>query len=909
MVALLRRHRGEASRAALLLLTIAFALLGFVTYREDTAAFDTAALWLGLSLLCLALLSGHWRFPRPAPLAAGALALIKRHWLELVLLSAIIAFVASLRLSAFHQYPPSGVIFGEEGINGRVAYQILHGDRPLAYPLTRYVTALGFLLFGENTTGLRLPFVLAGIITVVPFYLLARELVRPPAALFATLLLGSSRLFVDPYNELDARILALVLFFYFLVRGLRTGSPLLLLGAGFLAGVLSYEWPAFQEAPLVAVGFVGALVVKGLFWPPPVSPLVVLQRGGQMVRSHWRSTVAFVGAAAMAAIPLVVAQSRGEEIYLHDLERHRMGGLGLAPGLLATDWPVHLKWAAEIFLPFGPRTFPFSPIGEGVPLVDPVTGTLLASAVVFVVLTPFRPYRALFLGYFLLGMVGTALVADPFRGFRFIPFLPLGLILVGFVVDDVVAAVRRLTPWRFAAYAVAALLVGAAAYASVSNVRTIFGSIVDDPKMPRVVFINRPERAYALCDYLRGHDENSLFYIQWGDLIMSGFTRPTATLQEELQAFGDLAWVCGGLQGVIVPAPLEVWPLHPAPTGRAAVVFITGPEFVDAVADVMRQAFPSEDRPAVVTEHPTPDGPFALAVYEFSPDEVRATQGLYARYEALDGRWLQERVDRLAPLRWGVDNTPALPFTVQWRGVVFLDRSALASLVAASDDAVEVRVDGRVSFSSLGGAPATFPQELFPGWHPIEVKAVKRTPGGALSLRWVGGQGQTIHALAPEDLFPLRSLRGWRHRRTLVSAAEPWDVPVTERLDFEPYAAPQYLVLVRALLGEEAPAPVLQNVQVLREEWSAVWHVSEERDYRLRAEIQGGGLVVTLDGTPIISIPDEGYAIAGQEADLRVPAGEHRIEVIQTPAGYWTGANVSITDPDDPAYQPNLTPY
>jgi len=910
MVALLRRHPGEASRAALFLLSVAFALQGFIRYRGSSAAFDSAVLWLGLSLLCLALLSGHWRLPRSGSTLANALTLLRKHWLELVLLSAIIAFVASLRLAVFHQYPPSGVIFGEEGINGRVAYEILHGERPLPYPLTRYVSALGFVVFGENTTGLRLPFVLAGIVTVVPFYLLARELVRPPAALFATMLLGSSRLLIDPYNELDARILALVLFYYFLVRGLRTGSPLLLLGAGFLAGVLSYEWPAFSGAPLLAVGFLSALVVKGLLWPLPVSPSVVLQRGGRMVRSHWRSALAFVGAGVIATIPLVVAQSRGEGIYLHDLERHRLGASGLSQGLLATDWLTNLKWASEFFLPFGPRTFPSSSISDGLPLVDPVTGTLLASAVVFVALTSFRPYRALILGYFLVGMAGTALVADPFRGFRFVPFLPLGLILVGLVVDDVAAAVRRLTPWRFAAYAMPALLVGATVYASVSNVRAIFGTIIDDPTMPRVVFVNRPERPYALCDYLRDREKNSTLYINWDDVMVHGFTTPTDSLQEELQAFGDLAWVCGGLRGGIVAAPLETWPLHPAPTDPATVVFITDPELVNVVLDGMRKALPNKQEPTVLVEEPASDGPFVLVGYEFSADETRALQGLFGRYEALDGQVLEERVDRVDRLSWNAGDTPAPPFTVQWSGVAFLNRSALASLVAVSDDAVEVRVDGQISFSSLDSVPATHPRELLPGWHPIEVKVVKRETGGMFSLRWVDGQGQPIQSSRPEDFAPLRSLQGWRHRRTLASSGEPWDVAVTERFDLEPHFAPQFLVLLRALLNEAAPAPALQDARVLREEWSAVWHVPAEREYTLEAEIAAAGLAVTLDGALVIYLPEEREG-SGRLADvtLRVPAGDHRIEMIQTPFGHWTGGTLSITDPHDQTYQPDLTPY
>jgi hypothetical protein len=904
MVAWVRRHPAGAARAVLLSLTILFAYLGFSLYRDSASNIDAAALWLAVSLLCLTLVTSSSR-RLPELRRKDAVALLRRHWLELVLFSAVIAFIASLRLTAFDRYPPSGVIYGEEGLNGRAAYGILHGERPLAYPLTRYPAALGFWLWGENTTGLRLPFVLAGIVTAVPFYLLARELVRPVAALFATLLLGSSRLLVDPYNQLDVRILGAVLFFYLFVRGVRTGSPLLLVSAGVLAGVLSYEWPAFAGAPIVALAFAAALTVKGLVWPLPSSLALVSGRAARLVHSRWRSAVAFVGAALIVSIPMMVAHSRDDQIYLHDFERHREGTAQVTPGLLASDWPVSLKWAAELFLPFGPQSFPFTPISEGLRLVDPFTGTLLGVAVLLCLITFFRPYRALLAGYFVLGMLGTALVADPFRAWRFIPFLPLGLLLIAFVVDDLEAAARRFLP-RFLAYGVAAVLAAGLAYASVNNVRAIFGTIVDDPNMPRVVFINTPERPYALCDYMRTHDDDGRrFYVHWDDEIILGFTRRNETFEESLQAFGDMAWFCRGLRGLVVPAPLEAWPLRPAPAGPATIVVVTSPQWADDVAGALRLAYPDSGELAVIS-YPAPGGFFSLVAYEFSAEEARALPGLYGRYQTLDGRLLEERVDPMASLRWEDGNTPPLPFTVRWHGAVYLDRPALASLVAVSDDPAQVLVDGLVSFSSQDGAPPTFPRDLAAGWHVIEVSAFKQTAGGSMVLRWVDAQGNIADALAAPDLFPLRSLPAWRHRRTLVSTGLPLDAPVTERFDFGPYEAPHYLVALQSLLNDRPPRPSAAEVRVLREEWSTIWHVSLERDYRLQADLQGA-LTVTLDGAVVLSIPEGGQ----DEVDLRVPPGQHRLELVATlsPGGRYAGLTFTITEPPNPSYRPAFTPY
>ncbi|MCH7702808.1 MAG: hypothetical protein IID37_14085, partial [Planctomycetes bacterium] len=48
-----------------------------------------------------------------------------------------------------------------------------------------------------------------------------------------------------------------VLFAFFIVRGLKTKSPLMFLGAGIVAGLMSYEYEAFRVVPIIAVGALG----------------------------------------------------------------------------------------------------------------------------------------------------------------------------------------------------------------------------------------------------------------------------------------------------------------------------------------------------------------------------------------------------------------------------------------------------------------------------------------------------------------------------------------------------------------------------------------------------------------------------------------------------------------------------
>ena len=196
----------------------------------------------------------------------------------------------------------------------------------------------------------------------MPFYLLVRELVRPPAALFATALLAVAMLLVVNILAFQVRILFMVLFFYLFVGGIRRQSPLWLLGAGLIAGLLSYDWETFKLVPFAAVAFLGVLAAKSLVWPWPGGPSGLLLRAAGLTRSHWRSAVAFFGAAGLVAIPLVAAQVAGQGVYLKAIDRHVSGSYEANAGLFASDWPQQLKWAAEIFLPFGRRTFPSNPL-------------------------------------------------------------------------------------------------------------------------------------------------------------------------------------------------------------------------------------------------------------------------------------------------------------------------------------------------------------------------------------------------------------------------------------------------------------------------------------------------------------------------------------------------------------------
>ena len=170
----------------------AFVYLGFVRLDQSRANFYETIGWLGLALLCLAVVVWDGARPRPTTWPARLAAFLWSHWWEVPLVLAIAGFAVFMFTFRFGEFPPSDFICCEENQRGAQAHEILEGVHGLISPLIMYPVALGFLLFGENTLGLRFFFLVAGVLMVPVFYLLLRELVRPQAALFATVLLASS---------------------------------------------------------------------------------------------------------------------------------------------------------------------------------------------------------------------------------------------------------------------------------------------------------------------------------------------------------------------------------------------------------------------------------------------------------------------------------------------------------------------------------------------------------------------------------------------------------------------------------------------------------------------------------------------------------------------------------------------
>ncbi len=895
----LQISRGRVQIAAALF-GAAFAYLGFSHFEpvhSRAPNFDETAGWLGLALLCLAVVAWDGARPHPTTWPARLATFLRRHWWEVALVLAIIGFAVFMRTFRFGEFPPSDFICCEEHARGRFAQQILDGSRPLVSPLVYLSVASGFLLFGENTLGTRLPLLTAGVLMVPVFYLLLRELVRAPAALFATVLVASSwpLVVLEPGNQLP--YLVTVLFTYLLVLGIRRRNTLALIGAGLLAGVLVYEWGPFQAVPLAAGGFLAALVAYRLAFPVPKGARAFLARLRSLAMTNWRLAVAFVGAALIAVTPQLVAVVQGESEYFARINAATTAREGAGtPGLIASNWEAQLETTVKMFTSFGGQD-----IRYGATLVDPLTGILVFLAVILAAVTFFRPFRLLFLAWYLSLIVGGALILFGFTFWRFFGVVPAALVLVAFMVDDVGRVVGGWARGR-AVYLLPLLLVGGAIYVGYWNANTLFETVAKEPTILNK-YDGTTGATYVLCAYLRDQGAESPAYTFNRTEPTGGFARPHETPEEQRATWRDFIWACHDLRGQALAAPVDVWPLRDIPSGPLTWAFVIDSADTEELVASLGQALPSKTEPDRIINGPA--GGNNLVAYELSGQELKARQGLFGQYRSGEGgTLLAERVDDVRRVLWDAQSGLSPPFTVEWRGLIYVPRARTAALTARTSDPTLITVDGQVSYSSQGEEPASFPRDLLPGWHPVEISLHKETAGGSFALEWAGPEG-SASSVALRDLFALASFPGWIHEREVVLSI-PLSPTETQRFDFAPHFSSAGLIELE-LQRSRGGLPA-----VTEERWSTLWQVQEGREYQLKLQVRSGAALVKLDGATVLTVeagPDS-RGTAEAEAVLSVSAGDHRLEIQQRHgAGTWAGAELAILAPGDPDFAPEFSAY
>lgn len=823
-----------------------------------------------------------------------------RHRVELLLLAAIAAFAVFMRIYRFGAFPPDDALAFEEDISGGVAYRILQGERPLFYPV-RYLVAASFALFGENTLGLRFAGIAMGVLTVPASYLLLRRLVSVPVAVFATALLAGAFWPSLHYRVTADAALFTVLLALCVIAGVQRRSAVLFVAAGFLAGLLSYEYEPFKAVPFYVVGFLAAAGLWLLFRAAASGGAAKARSalvGG--AKAAWRPAIAFTVAAGIVAAPLIMGEHLGRDIYLASLHRQEADRENRgAPGLFAPNWETQVKWAAQLFAPVGdddfPRRLPLTP-PDGA-FIDPVSGFLLVVGLAWTLGTLFRPYRLLFAGWFLATLVGGALLLSNWEPWKFTGLFPVGLVMAAFFVDDV----RTALPARFAARALPLGLAALVAFSWAWNADAFFNDAVDEPKMLQA-YTHPQSYWYALCDYLRGRGPDNFSYSFNARGPALGFALPRDTAPQEGIAWGDHIWVCHGLQGAALTGPLEAWPLRDAPSGPVTLAYVVAPELVEPVQRDIALAYPELEPDEVKAG---PEKAYYLLGYALTGDEIRGRQGLLAEYVSQrgDGTSPIERIDKPHRLSWDASQVVEPPFTVTWRGLVFLDTPGPWSLRAGGGDPTRIAIDGGRVYEASGPVASSDAPSLAAGWHWVEIIVDKQSPGGEFWLYWQDSSG-AFRQLKEQDLFALAPLQGWSHTRTF--AIDGVGAFATQRpaSDIAQSALGPLIDEARVLARRWAGKSIDRDeVRLLEERFVATWRVQVGGSYRFGLQFEGGEAEVLIDGRrETVCGPAAHNAVTVCDAAVELAAGEHRVELLlRTDSDTWTGGRLTVSTPSGAA--------
>ena len=907
------QHRLFAAILRGLLFLLALGAVGVEVWwlRRSAQGFDPAMGWLGIALLLLTV--GVWEpWPSPAGLRgwpARAWRSLRAHWPEAVLVAFLFAVAAFMRIYRFGDLPPANGLGFEEYQTGGVAYRaVREGFRPYEFPLTGLLPAATFALLGENTFALRLPFLLLGVATFVPFYLLARDLFRREVALFVAALFAVSRWhslgsrFAD---ELFTGIFFETLLLCLLVRGTKTGKAPYFVGVGALAGCLAYEYTAYRLAPFLVVAYlVWRLLAGGVRW--------AWRRG----RGAGKGETLPLGAAALSALaflvalggvlaPLILLTLRGETLFVEAFLRHGLGGGGpVEAGRLAALLPEAKERLARTLQGLLTGDVGAAALSvPGKPLLDPVSAVLVLVGVLYTLITFWRPFRGLVAGWIALSLFTGAVLPQNLYMERFSALIPLFYLAVGFPLDDVARFLQRAWPRARPAWAAGVLVSLALAEAALSF-HSLFVVHLGSP----IVQQHYDNYLLALCTHLRGLGDRPYVYV-WAEQQPLDFLFRT----------NDYSWACQDPEGAPLFSPLSGLPVRDVPPGRTVAVavsqrFFTAEEFAALAAAYYPEAAETMARVE------RPGGNYRVVAFTLAPEVLAARQGLAGRYTVAGRTFV--RVDAFADGRWSRADVPDLPagepFQVRWAGLLYVPEAGTYRIHAETATPVAVQVDGEMAFAAQGAPshPQALPAAgeskgtgeaqtlqafskalpLDRGWHLLEVDLDGQ--GADAAVRFLLGRDSApLEPVRRENLFALPAVQGLVRRLRLEGGGQPL---VLQRLE------PTVLPLTVPMLLQEAALGSAAD-RFVGEEWSGWLQVAQEGEHLLRLHCWAGEAVLRLDGEEALRCTAPRYDHRMAEKGILLQPGEHALALTYTYAdGVLAGAQVLWRRPGQSDVEPLL---
>ncbi len=200
---------GPGARVGMAALSLALAAAAQALVGQTTSPISAARQVTGWLLFALAGFLLH-RASRPVPGAPPPQRERPAVWLEAAGVAVVLALALAVRLALLPVYPNAG--FRDEGENGNVAIQLLHGERvdgtdqvcPVYIEHNTqnaaayfYPVALSFRIFGISILSERYVSVFYGCLAVLAFWVLARAMLGPALGMFLAACLACMRWHVN----------------------------------------------------------------------------------------------------------------------------------------------------------------------------------------------------------------------------------------------------------------------------------------------------------------------------------------------------------------------------------------------------------------------------------------------------------------------------------------------------------------------------------------------------------------------------------------------------------------------------------------------------------------------------------------------------------------------------------------
>jgi len=415
--------------------------------------------WLGYLAIFLGV-AIRWDLRRGVDLSLG---LKRQDWVWLTGLLVVGFLIATYRLQGW----PDQLML-DEGIFGSTARDVARGTFTLpifaqgvdGFPILSTFWQAGVMkVFGVNIWGWRFASVLPGVMSIVPVYLLARDMFNRRLAVISCLVLLTTPYFLVyarlGYTNIQPEFLV-ALAMYLLYLGLRKASNAFLLLAGYSAGFGFYTYFSGRSAFVIAVLFLG------FAW---------LTRRYPFCKMVYTMSLFGLGT-ALVVLPYFLygirqdAAAMGYRIFLSFFNSVAYGGIYFPPEELFAYAPPALIGGTELF--YNPKIFLIL-ILRGVVqtalayqkpgmfwgghyLACPLAGTYGAFFYFVGLVTVLRylkqaRYQLLLLWFFVIFAFLSALNTFPPREDHMVPILPALSMLTAFGIEAVAAVVTSLFAW------------------------------------------------------------------------------------------------------------------------------------------------------------------------------------------------------------------------------------------------------------------------------------------------------------------------------------------------------------------------------------------------------------------------------------------------------------------------------